>query len=227
VSARACVVAAMATAIATVMLACSPPQPAGCVVDGGAVLAIGSGNPNNPTQYRPLQDGDTVNLVPGTQGGQHVWIQVHVQNVCPDHPRVRLVVARASDGAVVGFSQFAGSAWTALPGSPGTFTSVPMAAAIEPDQYCQLVHGGNIRVSVSVDDTMGHMVSGMVSLTIDGWTPDASPTERSAREACCADYSNTMCWPNGPPDGAPMIDAVDAMDDIRDTGGETVLDGGE
>jgi hypothetical protein len=191
------------------------PPPPSCNIDGGSTLAIGNGNPNNPTVFRALSDGATVNLVPGNQGGQHVWVVLHAQNICPDHPSVRLEVIRASDGVVVGFSRFGGNHWNELADAPGVYSSVPMAAAIDEDQYCPLVHGGMVRIAVQLDDQMGHVLNGTVAVTIDSWTPDASPTERASREACCADYTNTMCWPNGPPD-AGGLDAGDAANDAGD-----------
>ncbi len=176
------------------------PDPCANLPDAAAAIELGSVNPSNPQAYSALADGDAVYMVPGNQGGQHIWIQVHARSVCPTHPRVRVRVIRASDGVLVGFSQFAGNTWTEVPGAPGTYTSTPFAAAIDADRYCTVIRGGTVRVEVQVDDTRGRVANAAVGLVIQGWAADSLPADRAARDACCADVTNTLCWPSGPPD---------------------------
>lgn len=187
--------------LALALTACSTAS-APCVepLDAAFALALGTGSPADPRAYRLLSDGDTVAMVAGNQGGQHIWIQLHAQSVCVVQLRVRIRVIRASDELVLGFSQFAANAWTEVPDAPGTYTSTPYAALIDPDRYCSVLNGGNVRVEVVVDDPAGHSAAGSVNLVIHGWSPDVPPTERAARDACCADYANTRCWPSGGPD---------------------------
>lgn len=217
------------------LAACSPPidpdagADAGpCLVgDAGVQLQMGYGNPNNPSDYRVLAEGATVALTPGPQGGQHVWIQLHGRELCPEHPQIRLTVVRASDDLVIGVNQFQGNRWEELPGQPGTFTTSPMAASIEDNRYCPLLNGGRVRVRARVDDRMGHVTESTVNVTINGWSPDSSQAERDQREGCCADFTNTTCWPMGPPPDAGLVsdsgtapDAAVAIDAAMDTGPE-------
>ena len=91
------------------MAACTDSSaPCSDLPDAASALALGGGN----SSFMALSDGDAVTLVPGNQGGQHVWIQVHSQSLCPTHPRVRVRIVRSSDGVQIGFSQFAGNTWT-------------------------------------------------------------------------------------------------------------------
>jgi hypothetical protein len=37
-------------------------------------------------------------------------------------------------------------------------------------------------------------------VNVSGWSRDALPADRAAREACCADFTSRRCYPDGPPD---------------------------
>jgi hypothetical protein len=205
----------ISVAIAAVASGCSTPSPSEAGCDAGsaaAMLALGSGNPNNASTFVGLNDGDTVGMVPGPQGGQHVWIQIHATGICPDHPHVELRVVRTDTQAVIGFARYSGNTWMTAPGSgtAATYTSIPYPASIDQDQYCQVLHGGMVQVLVHVDDTVGHVANASVLLRIDGWVPGSAATDVMSRDACCADYTNTGCWPLGPPDAgdAAPLDAI-------------------
>ena len=208
------------------LTACSPATPcAGGAAD--ASVTVGQGDPANPTFHRVLTSGDRVVLVPGNQGGQHVWVQIRATDICPDRPKVRLTTYRDSDGVVIGLNQFTSEAWTSVADSPGGYGSPPYASSIEQDRYCSVLHGGRIRIVAQVDDGKGHVVEGTITVVVDGWSPDALQFERAARDACCADMTNLQCWPNGPADAstdAPADASIDAGDGPADSVDASSLD---
>lgn len=66
---------------------------AGCAGDiGDASLSLGTGS----WRYEPLEDGQTVELVRGAQGGWHVWLSVRTQGV-DDRQVVRARVQPADE----------------------------------------------------------------------------------------------------------------------------------
>jgi len=76
---------------------------AGCGDDGvppipaEASIEIGSGQ----AEFVAVEDGATVDLVFGCQGGQHIWIALRMRNMNPRSAIVELVMERASDATIV------------------------------------------------------------------------------------------------------------------------------
>ena len=190
---------------------CPPPTSCSNVV-GPSTLEIGAGDPNSPATYRALHDGDTTTLAGGSQGGQHIWVQLRGTGLCGARPRVRMRVVRASDDHSVGVSIVSGAAWSSM-GTNGAILSAPLRAIIEPDEYCALVNGGAVRIEANVDDTEGRIVDAAVNVVLNGWSPDTLETDRASREACCANYTNPVCWPIGPPDAGSDAAVGDAVAD--------------
>ena len=65
---------------------------------GGPVLEMGSGGID---VYEPVEDGDTVELARGCQGGQHVWIGLRAWGLDTQPALISLRATRASDGEMV------------------------------------------------------------------------------------------------------------------------------
>jgi hypothetical protein len=95
---------------------------AGVVPDAmGAELAIGTGG---VTCYLPLDDGDTVYLARGCQGGQHLWLSLRARGLDLMAPLVMARAFRTSDETDVGpvaqvrltFDPLPGEDWFALNG---------------------------------------------------------------------------------------------------------------
>lgn len=80
------------------LLAGCPDDPA--QPDGGPAgeVAIGTGGIG---RYVPVEDGDTVLLARGCQGGQHLWIGLRTRGVDTEPALVSLSAIRVSDGAMV------------------------------------------------------------------------------------------------------------------------------
>src|SRR4051812_45749991 len=75
--------------------------PDACSANGGA-FTVGTASSGSASTYRALADGDSVYIVPGPQGGQHIWIGLRARGVDPTQARVALRAFRESDGAQIG-----------------------------------------------------------------------------------------------------------------------------
>jgi hypothetical protein len=93
-----------ASLLALVLAACSAPE-------GPLQIEVGTGD----ARFVQLEEGGSVPLTCGGQGGQHVWTSVRLQGRGVDHPavRVRLLDER---GEVVCGNEFARVGTTAVDG---------------------------------------------------------------------------------------------------------------
>ena len=92
---------AIATALALSFIACGPPSgnDAGYPDAGSAEpsLEIGTGE----GLYRPFADGETLDLVTGCQGSQHVWVALRTEGLDRRGPIIDVQLVRAEDDVVV------------------------------------------------------------------------------------------------------------------------------
>ncbi|MCB9593554.1 MAG: hypothetical protein H6719_12540 [Sandaracinaceae bacterium] len=76
-----------------VLMSCDPEPPP--TLDPMLTLGTGEG------QFSTFEDGETLGLVSGCQGLQHVWVAMRGQGVDPRGTLVNASFRRASDGVVV------------------------------------------------------------------------------------------------------------------------------
>lgn len=163
-----------------------------CGVGGPSLLEIGTGTDSSLRTYRPLADGDPVVLVPGPQGGQHIWIGVRGRGLDPALPRFEMRAYRPSDNALVGRLRIR------LPMSPApedpTLLALPSQTLIIDDSaYCTLL-GSDVRIELEFNDLAGRCttVQRTVRLTeIDPATPQAV---RASWLRCCSERL-PRCYP--------------------------------
>lgn len=163
-----------------------------CGVGAPEALLIGTGTDSSLRTYRPLADGDPVVLVPGPQGGQHIWIGVRGRGFDPSLPRFEMRAFRPSDNALVGRLRIR------LPMSPApedpTLLALPSQTLIIDDAaYCTLL-GGDVRVELEFNDLAGRCttVRRTVRLTeIDRATPEPV---RASWLRCCSERL-PRCYP--------------------------------
>lgn len=192
-------------------LALAVPE-AGCgdecsAITGDIVSRPGTGDPANPTTYRALEPGASVQLTTGNQGGQHLWVQLRASNVCPTATSARVRAFRASDGERVGQAISTPQRWTAVPGEPGAYASETLAVQVDDRFFCSLLQGGRVRIEYSIDDGRGTPGTGSTEVVVQGWSADSLVEQRDGRDQCCRDFTNTTCWPDGPPADAGAGDA--------------------
>ena len=77
-----------------VLMSCDP-EPPPPTLDPALTLGTGEG------RYAPFEDGDTLGLVSGCQGLQHVWVAMRGQGIDPRGTLVNVSFRRASDGEMV------------------------------------------------------------------------------------------------------------------------------
>jgi len=78
---------------------------AGATADGGAPAGDAGSEPAlvelgvGETSFEPVTDGDTVFLVHGFQGLQHVWVSLRTRGLDPDRATIELPLVRERDGS--------------------------------------------------------------------------------------------------------------------------------
>jgi hypothetical protein len=118
---------------------------------------------------------------------------------------------RARDGKVVGLNNTLGG-WA--PVDSGAYVSQRIAAQFYESDYCAILNGESVTADVRVDDGAGHIATAQITLRVQGWSADSSPLTLPSEQACCADYTNRTCWPEGAPDaGGADASGVDASGD--------------
>jgi hypothetical protein len=199
--------AALASVTLT-LLGCPAPTPStdasfdsgdgGVCLANGATVTLGTGATGALATFRPLEDGDDVVLVPGPQGGQHIWIGLRARGIDPTQPRVELRVYRERDNTLIGGLRVrlrminAGEA--GLWGLPG------QTLIVDDDQYCTVLPG-DVRVTLDFSDGVGHCTHIERRVHITGVDPLALDIDRAARLRCCTQFLR-RCYPDGGPPGA-------------------------
>ncbi len=180
----------------------------GACETNGAELTVGTGRDSTLATFRPLSDGDDVYLVPGPQGGQHVWIGLRARGVDPTQPRVELHAYRASDGHEVGGLRVR---LRMIPtDEPGVVGLPGQTLIFDDDEYCSVLPG-DVRVTVDFNDAAGHCFRLEKRVHVTGVDPLALEIDREARLRCCAQRL-PRCYPDGGAagDGGATGDVLDA-----------------
>lgn len=183
------------------------PMDAGACGVAPSLLMIGTGTDSSTRTYRALADGDPVVLVPGPQGGQHIWLGVRGRGFDPSLPRFEMRAYRPSDGALIGRLRIR------LPMGPApedpTLYALPAQTLVMDDAaYCSVL-GSDVRIEMEFNDLMGRCatVRRTVRLTeIDPATPEAV---REAWIRCCTER-RPRCYPGL--DASVPVDAPAAVD---------------
>ncbi len=185
--------------------ACGPSTPAsdagvdaptdgGACAANGASLTLTTGSLSSIATQRPLMNGDDVYLVPGPQGGQHIWIGARATGFSPTLPLVDLKLYRVPDGQLIGAVRFR-FPWMST-GAPGEVGIGGQTLVVDDDQYCTVLPG-DARMTYTVNDGAGHCFTGERRVHVAGVEPSALEIDRLARERCCTERL-PRCYPNGP-----------------------------
>lgn len=195
--------------LSTMQWQCGAP----CVVPAGELsMVVGTGGSDDPGIFTVVQNGTQVALTPGFQGGQHVWIQVRGINSCDRPPAVN-VSLRRPDRSVIAFAVNNGNTWNRLDSS--THSTEWLAVQVQPNDVCRYFNGGTLTADVHLVEASGRRVDAEFSLVGNGFVPTTSEAFRQSFAACCANYNNLRCYPNGPP--SPTEDSAVAP---RDASGD-------
>lgn len=177
---------------------------------GGPIeIFLGTASSNALSSYRPLAAGDPVSLVPGPQGGQHIWVAMRGRGFDPTLPRFDFRAYRPSDDALIGRIRIRLPMVTA-PEDPTLFALPSQTLTLDDQAYCTVL-GGDVRIEIDFNDLAGHCgaVRRTVHLVdIDPATPESI---RMAWRRCCDDHL-ARCYPS-PLDASTRADIIDASID--------------
>lgn len=156
----------LSLAIALLVSACDPGS---TTPDAGPPptpsLEIGTGE----GQFRAFPDGDTLDLVRGCQGSQHVWVALRAASVEPTGTIIDLSIRRASDDVVVSQIFHVRISLRPVGNDPFLFEQYGLTAQI-PDPETDMVVGQDLILSATVTDADGVEVSGERPIQIE-WGP--------------------------------------------------------
>ncbi|GAB5540707.1 MAG: hypothetical protein SangKO_004670 [Sandaracinaceae bacterium] len=134
-------------------------------------LSIG-GAPVDGDRFEPFADGADRALVPGTQGGMHVWLHARIRGICPDTARLDRRVTDA-DGALVQLGR-GPVAW--VDADEGFELAAPQAMVLCPSIDGRVVVDRPHTFEVSVEDEAGRRAEatlGFVAMCEDPTVCDA------------------------------------------------------
>ena len=177
---------------------------AACAANG-ASLTVGTGSSSTLATFRPLNDGDDVYLVPGPQGGQHVWIGLRARGVNPTQPRVEMRAYRASDDQVIGSLRV--RLRMIETGEAGVWGLPGQTLILDDDQYCSVLPG-DLRITLDFNDAAGHCFRVERRVRLAAIDPGALEIDREARLRCCTQRLR-RCFPDA---GVSVVSDASASD---------------
>lgn len=186
-----------------------PAPPTDACSEGGGSLRVGTATSGSVSAFRELANGDGVYIVPGPQGGQHIWVGLRARGVNPTQARVALRAYRASDGVQIG-SLIVRLRLVVAPEDPSAWALPSLTLILDDDQYCSILPG-DVRVAVDFDDQHGRCFHVERLVRVTDVDPSALAIDREARFRCCRERLR-RCFPDaGPaPFDAPLDAPLDA-----------------
>lgn len=110
-------------------------------VDPALTLGTGEGT------FNTFEDGETLELVPGCQGSQHVWIALRAEGIDPRGPIIELELVRDADGVVVSQTFRVRISFDRVPGT--TFADVWGLTLVVPEPDMALGQDLTVRATVT------------------------------------------------------------------------------
>lgn len=164
----------------------------------GATLVVGTATSVGDPAPRALSDGDDVYLVPGPQGGQHIWVALQGRGFDGTQPRVELHAYDAADGRALGSIRVR-LRFSLSPRDATLLVLAPQTLVLDDDAYCAVL-GRAVRVTVDLADGAGRCMHEERVVRLADIDPTADPRDRDARTQCCTQRW-TRCYPDA---GVPM-----------------------
>jgi len=153
---------------------------------GAIVLTLGNATGNALSSYRPLADGDPVSLIPGPQGGQHIWVALRGRGFDPTLPRFEFRAYRPSDNTLIGRLRIRLPMITA-PEDPTLFALASQTLTMDDQAYCSVL-GGDVRIELDFNDLSGHCTTIRRTVHLVDIDPNAPETTRMAWRRCCDEH---------------------------------------
>ncbi len=188
----------------------NPPLPFdGGGIDAGecggppAEIELGTGIDSSLRSYRALADGDPVSLIPGPQGGQHIWIALRGRGFDPSLPRIELRAYRPSDNVLIGRLRIRLPMLTA-PEDPSRLALPSQTLIVDDRSYCSVL-GGEVRIELDFNDLAGRCRTLRRTVRLVDIDPSAPEAIRESWRRCCTERL-PRCF--APMDAAVSSDAV-------------------
>jgi hypothetical protein len=162
-------------------LACSGEGPGGLPPPEDAKLLIG-GAASDGSGYVELVAGEDVTLVPGGQGGFHVWLRLRGLGLEPGMLAIERNARRVSDGALILRTMDRKEMASPLPDGEWFEVSDPMASFMCPSPIGVSVIDTEVRFEVSVVDPSG--VSANAAITLVPRCPPDPDLRRYCERLC-------------------------------------------
>lgn len=186
----------------------APPDASACR-GAPTSLELGTGTDSSLRNYRALLDGADVYLVPGPQGGQHIWMALRGRGFDPTLPRIELRAYRPSDDALIGRLRIRLPMVTA-PEDPSLLALPSQTLVVDDRAYCTVL-GAEVRLELDFDDLHGRCQTLRRTVRLADIDPGAPDVTRAAWRRCC-DERLPRCY--APLDGSAGVDAaLDASSD--------------
>ena len=170
-------------------------------------LTLGTGSGNAASTYRPLADGDPVSLIPGPQGGQHIWVGLRGRGFDPSLPRFEFRAYRPSDNALIGRLRVR-LPMILAPEDPSLFALSSQTLILDDRAYCTVL-GGDVRIELDFNDLNGRCATLSRTVRLTDIDPAAPEATRMAWRRCC-DERLPRCY--APMDAATPVDATATLD---------------
>jgi hypothetical protein len=160
-------------------------------LDGGgcsgapAALELGTGTDSSLNHYRALAEGDGVYLVPGPQGGQHIWVALRGRGFDPTLPRIEFRAYRPSDNVLIGRLRIR-LPMSAAPEDPALLALSSQTLVIDDRAYCTVL-GGDVRLELDFNDLNGRCSTIRRTVRATDIDPSAPEAIRLAWRRCCDD----------------------------------------
>jgi hypothetical protein len=193
--------------------ACDDPIPADAGIDSGfdagqclaapTEFELGTGTDSSLRNYRPLADGDPVNLIPGAQGGQHIWVALRGRGFDPSLPRIELRAIRPADDVLIGRLRIRLPMLTA-PEDSSRFALPSQTLVLDDRGYCTVL-GGDVRIELDFNDLNGRCVTLRRTVRLADIDPSAPAAIRESWRRCC-DARLPRCYE--PLDASVAVDSV-------------------
>lgn len=161
--------------------ACVAPAPAPDASCGATNLSLilGRGTGRRETFTR-LEEGAEVVLTPGSQGAQHIWVDLRAAGSSAPTATVQLRASLAESGQVI--AEQSGRATLALDPGGGVAFAIPLV--LGNGVYC-LALGKPLTLEARLQDADGRCGSTQQSVLLQGWDPRAPEVQRRIRQQCC------------------------------------------
>lgn len=153
-------------------------------------LFLGQGTGRRESFTR-LDEGAEVVLTPGSQGAQHIWVDLRAAGSTAPTATVRLRASLADSGRLI--AEQSGRATLALDPGGGVAFAIPLV--LGNGVYC-LALGKPLTLEARLQDADGRCGSTQRSVLLRGWDPRAPEVQRRIRQQCC-DLRLRRCFPDG------------------------------